>query len=60
MHALSFSDEEGDFSEGNILFHIKKLHIEEHDLLTAWLRCNEIRQILLFNHIQATNSRGTG
>lgn len=35
MHALSFSDEEGDFSQGNILFHIKKLQIEEHWLIDS-------------------------
>lgn len=29
MHAQFFSDEEGDFSEGNTLFHIKKLYIKE-------------------------------
>lgn len=35
MHAQIFSDVERDFSEGNILFHIKKLYIGEHWLIDS-------------------------
>lgn len=59
MHAQFFSHEEGDFSEGNTPFDIKKLYIQELWLIDS-LTETQWNQTLLLTHIQATNSGGTG